>query len=79
MVRELQLQRRREQLDGGKDAPVETRVDHAMIIAVLLTLLRHPEATAAEVVRYLRGRSPPVSMGQVDKCLPACARRPSPT
>ena len=66
-VRELQLQRRREQLDGGKDAPVEARVDDAVIIAILLTLLRHPEATAAEVVRYLRGRSPPVSMGQVDK------------
>ena len=66
-VRELQLQRRREQLDGGKDAPIEVRVDDEVIIAVLLALLRHPEATAAEVVRYLRGRSPPISMGQVAK------------
>ena len=36
------------------------------IIAVLLTLLRHPEAKVVEVVRYLRGHSPPVSMAQVE-------------
>ena len=66
-VRELQLQRRRDQLDGGKDVPIEAHVDDEVIIAVLLTRLRHPEATAAEVVRYRRGRSPPISRGQVDK------------
>ena len=65
VVRESQLQRRREQLDAGVIASVEARVDDEVIIAVLLTLLKHPEATAAEVVRYLRGRSPPVSMEQV--------------
>lgn len=64
-VRELQLQRRREQLSAGESTPVEAGVDDELIIAVLLTLLRHPEAKAAEVVRYLRGRSPPVSMEQV--------------
>ncbi len=36
-----------------------------VIIQILLTLLRHPEATAAEVVRYLRGHSPPASMAEV--------------
>ena len=66
-VRELQLHRRREQLDDGKDAPVEARVDDAVIIAVLLTLLRHTGSTTVEVVRYLRGRLPPISRGQVDK------------
>lgn len=64
-VRELQLRQRREQLDAGAGASLEARVDDELIIAVLLTLLKHPEANAAEVVRYLRGRSPPVSMEQV--------------
>jgi len=64
-VRELQLQRRSEQLDVGVSASVEARVDDEVIIAVLLTLLKHPEAKAAEVVRYMRGRSPPISMEQV--------------
>jgi hypothetical protein len=30
-----------------------------------LTLLHHPGAKAAQVVRYLRGHSPPVAMAQV--------------
>jgi len=64
-VRELQLLRRREQLEVGAIASVEARVDDELIIAVLLALLKHPEAKAAEIVRYLRGRSPPISMEQV--------------
>ncbi len=64
-VRELQLQQRSEQLDAGMSLSGEARVDDEVIIAVLLTLLKHREAKAAEVLRYLRGRSPPISMMQV--------------
>ncbi len=62
-VRELQLQRRHEQLSA---AVVETGVGDEAVIAVLLTLLRRPEAKAGEVVRYLRGHSPLISLQQVD-------------
>lgn len=36
-----------------------------VIIQVLLTLLHHPGAKAADVVRYLRGHSPPITMAEV--------------
>ncbi len=65
-VRALQLQRRREQIMARERAPLEAGVADELIIAVLLTLLHHPESKAADVVRYLRGRSPPISMQQVD-------------
>jgi len=64
-VQELQLRRRSEQLEAGVIASVEARVDDEIIISVLLTLLKHPGAKAVEIVRYLRGRSPPISMEQV--------------
>jgi hypothetical protein len=35
-------------------------------VIVSVKVLHHPEAKAAEVVRYLRGHSPPVAMGQVE-------------
>ena len=37
----------------------------AVIIAVLLTLLRHPGSKAADVVRHLHGHLPPITMGPV--------------
>lgn len=40
-------------------------VGDAVIIQVLLTLLHHPGAKAADVVRYLRGHSPPITMAEV--------------
>ncbi len=64
-VRALQLQRRRERFITGECMPVEAGVDDAVIIAVLLTLLHHREAKVVEVVRFLRGHSPPISMAQV--------------
>ena len=64
-VRALQLQRRREQFRAGKSTPVDADVDDEVIIAVLLTLLHHREAKVVEVVRSLRGHSPPISMAQV--------------
>jgi len=44
----------------------EPEIAEAVIIRVLLTLLHHPGAKAAEVVRYLRGHSPPITMAEVN-------------
>lgn len=66
-IREAQLQRRRELIASRemtlKDAEIE--VSDAVIIEILLTLIRHPEAKAADAMRYLRGHSPPISMHYV--------------
>ncbi len=65
-IRAVQIQRRGALLDAGKTVRTETGVPDGIVIQVLLTLLHHPGAEAAEVVRYLRGHSPPVAMGQVE-------------
>jgi hypothetical protein len=66
-VRRQQIQQRQALIDGeNTELSDEKFPADETIIAVLLTLLRHPEAKVAEVVRYLRGRSPPVSMVQVE-------------
>ena len=65
-IREEQIQRRGALLDAGKTVRIETAVPDELVIQVLLTLLHHPGAKAAEVVRYLRGHSPPVAMEQVE-------------
>jgi hypothetical protein len=65
-VRESQLQQRREQVEARESALAEGLLTDAVIIAVLLTLLHHPEAKAADVVRYLQGHSPPIPMLQVN-------------
>lgn len=56
-VREAQV-RRRTQLCELEAA--EAEITEALVIDVLLTLLHHPGSRAADVVRRLRGRSPPV-------------------
>jgi hypothetical protein len=53
-------------LNTGQTARLGAEIADEIVIQVLLTLLHHPGAKAAEVVRYLRGHSPPISMGQVD-------------
>jgi hypothetical protein len=65
-VRGAQLSRRRERAslevpatDGGHG------IGDPVIIQVLLTLLHHPGAKAADAVRYLRGHSPPITMAEV--------------
>ncbi len=60
--------RHRQALISAQDAKRqgETLLTDAAIIAVLLSLLHHPEAKAADVVRYLQGHSPPIPMAQVD-------------
>jgi hypothetical protein len=63
-VRHKQMQRR-QALISVQDAQRQVLLTDAAIIAVLLTLLHHPEAKAADVVRYLQGHSPPIPMVQV--------------
>ena len=65
-VRGSQLQQRREQVEARESALAGGLLTDAVIIAVLLTLLHHPEAKAADVVRYLQGHSPPIPMLQVN-------------
>ena len=65
-VRGAQLDRRRERT--AFEVPVTEgapELGDPVIIRVLLTLLHHPGATAADVVRYLRGHSPPITMAEV--------------
>lgn len=56
-VREAQLTQRREQIDVQQ---VETEVTDAIVVEVLLVLIRYPGSQLAEVVRRLRGHSPPI-------------------
>jgi len=65
-IREEQIKRRGALLDAGKTVQAETAVPDEIVIQILLTLLHHPGAKAAAVLRYLRGHSPPVAMGQVE-------------
>jgi hypothetical protein len=63
---EAQIQRRGALLNAGQTARLATEIPDEIVIQILLTLLHHPGAKAAEVVRYLRGHSPPISFEQVD-------------
>ncbi|MEJ2327205.1 MAG: hypothetical protein P8Y25_10480 [Chromatiaceae bacterium] len=65
-IREAQIQRRCALLNAGQTARLATGIPDEIVIQVLLTLLHHPGAKAAEVVRYLRGHSPPISFEQID-------------
>jgi len=62
-----QLARRREKVRLSQRAKKHrgSAVDEEVIIRILLTLLRHPGATEADTVRYLRGHSPPVTLTKV--------------
>ena len=66
-VRSTQLARRREKwvLSQRAKKTRASALDDEVIIGILLTLLRHPGATEADTVRYLRGHSPPVTMAEV--------------
>jgi hypothetical protein len=62
----IQLQRRQERIaaqQSGETAIV--RLDDAVIIQVLLILIRHPGSRPADIVRTLRGHSPPIGLDQV--------------
>jgi hypothetical protein len=61
-VREAQMHNRKAQIV----AMSETEVSEQIVIQVLLTLIRHPGAKPPEVVRHLRGHSPPILRAQVE-------------
>ncbi len=65
VIRRDQIERRHALIGAVETVSVEVEVDDRIIIEVLLVLLRHPGSKAAEVVRYLRGHSPPITMAQV--------------
>lgn len=62
-----QIQQRRALLEAQKTAAAEDKVEvgDPVVIQVLLTLLRHPGAKVADVMRYLRGHSPPITLAQI--------------
>ena len=60
-----QIGRRQALIAAAETVSVEVEVDDRIIIQVLLVLLRHPGSKAADVVRYLRGHSPPITMTEV--------------
>jgi len=61
-----QLQLRQQRIANRKiNDRVVTEPEGAVIIQVLLTLIRHPQSQPADVVRLLRGHSPPIPMEQV--------------
>lgn len=62
-VRSTQMKRRLERIEAAEQE--QTEVGDAVVILVLLQLIHHPGSKAADVVRRLRGRSPPISMQQV--------------
>jgi hypothetical protein len=61
-TQQTQLTRRQEHIAAQL---IEDEVTDAMVIEVLLVLVRHPGATSAEVVRRLRGNSPPITAAHV--------------
>ena len=61
-IREAQLLRRREQL-AIQQAHAE--ITDAIVIEVLLTLIKYPDAKFAGVVRRLQGHSPPITADHV--------------
>jgi hypothetical protein len=64
-IRAVQIQRREALLNAEETTRSAAEIPDEIVIQVLLTLLHHPGAKAAQVVRYLRGHSPPVAMAQV--------------
>jgi hypothetical protein len=65
-IGEVQLQRRRERIAAGPPGEMAiVRLNDSAIIQVLLNLIRHPGSRPADVVRALRGHSPPIGLDQV--------------
>jgi len=66
-VRAAQRQRRDAAVRDPHHGSIEdeTELTESTIIDVLLTLLHHPGSTPLQVVRRLRGRSPPIPIAEV--------------
>ena len=54
---------RREQMTRSEQRRSEASLE--VVVAVLLVLIRHPKSTPREVVRYLKGHSPPIHLEDV--------------
>jgi hypothetical protein len=63
-IGKVQLRRRLEHIEAAKESKVE--LDDTMVIRVLLVLIRYPGSKPDQVVRHLRGYSPPIVLKQVD-------------
>ena len=64
-VRQAQIQRRQESIAAHEAVAADREVNDSVVIQVLLSLIRHPGAQPADVVRYLYGLAPPISLSQV--------------
>ncbi len=64
-VRQAQVQQRQESLTVHDAVAADRDLSDRVIIQVLLTLVRHPGAQPADVVRHLHGLAPPLSLSQV--------------
>lgn len=62
-VQELQLNMRKELIDQAVASNFTVGDD--IIIQVLLTLIRHPGSAATDVMRYLQGHSPPITIQHI--------------
>ena len=63
-IQRAQLQHRFSLITEAKEK--QAALDDKVIIRVLLTLIRYPGAKSEEVVRHLRGFSPPIILSQVN-------------
>ncbi len=61
---QVQRQCRLKRIEAAKESDVE--IDDTMIIRVLLVLIRYPGSLPDQVLRHLRGYSPPLVLKQVD-------------
>jgi hypothetical protein len=68
-VQTVQMQFRKERIESeqivASDTNLESIPNDAIAIQVLLTLIRHPGSNPGQVVRRLRGHSPPIKLQQV--------------
>lgn len=65
VVGAAQVEERSRQVDAFVEADTG-EVSDRVVIAVLLTLIRHRGAGPAQVLRHLRGYSPPISFAEVE-------------
>ncbi len=61
---EVQRQCRIERIEAAKRSKIE--IDDTIIIRVLLVLIRYPGSLPDQVIRHLRGYSPPIVLKQVE-------------
>ncbi len=63
-IGQVQRQCRIERIEAANKSKVE--IDDILIIRVLLVLIRYPGSPPDQVIRHLRGYSPPIVLKQVD-------------